>query len=70
MLSQFVEEMDLSNLYKTYFKVKENQASSQKLLKLMLYRVGEIFGDSIFIDGIKIEASSNKYTFVWKNTNI
>lgn len=31
LLSQFVEEMDLSDLYKTYSKVKENQASPQKL---------------------------------------
>ena len=31
-----------------------------------LYDIGEISGESIFIDGTKIEASSNKYTFVWK----
>ena len=29
-----------------------------------LYDFGEISGESIFIDGIKIEASANKYTFV------
>ena len=111
----------------TYSKVKENQASPRKLLKIMLYgymnglyssrdieracyrdvnfmfllegsrvpdhstfarfrtlhfapcaerilreatnflhEIGEISGESIFIDGTKIEASSNKYTFVWK----
>ena len=127
LLSQFVEEMDLSDLYKTYSKVKENQASPRKLLKLMLYgymnklyssrdiekacyrdinfmyllegskvpdhstfarfrslhfapcavrilsevsnflyEIGEISGETIFIDGTKIEATSNKYTFVWK----
>lgn len=126
LLSQFVEEMDLSDLYMTYSKVKENQASPRKLLKIMLYGymnglyssrdieracyrdvnfmfllegsrvpdhstfarfrtlhfapcaerifseateflhdIGEISGESIFIDGTKIEASSNKYTFVW-----
>ena len=27
---------------------------------------GEISGETIFIDGTKIEASANKYTFVWK----
>lgn len=31
-----------------------------------LYDIGEISGEAIFIDGTKIEASSNKYTFVWK----
>ena len=127
LLSQFVEEMDLSDLYKTYSKVKENQASPRKLLKIilygymnklyssrdiekacyrdinfmyllegskvpdhstfarfrslhfapcatrilseasnLLYDMGEISGEAIFIDGTKIEASSNKYTFVWK----
>jgi len=127
LLSQFVEEMDLSDLYMTYSKLKENRASPQKLLKIMiygymnklyssrdiekacyrdinfmyllegskvpdhstfarfrslhfapcatrilsevtnfLYKIGEISGDSIFIDGTKIEAYANKYTFVWK----
>lgn len=31
-----------------------------------LYELGEISGDTIFIDGTKIEANANKYTFVWK----
>jgi transposase len=127
LLSQFVEEMDLKDLYMTYSRVKENQVSPRKLLKIMiyaymnriyssrdietacrrdinfmflledgsvpdhstfarfrslhfapcaekilakttnfLYDIGEISGESIFIDGTKIEASSNKYTFVWK----
>ena len=127
LLSQFIEEMDLSDLYMTYSKVKENQVSPRKLLKIMLYGymnklyssrdiekacyrdinfmyllagskvpdhstfarfrslhfapcatrilsevsnflydIGEISGEAIFIDGTKIEASSNKYTFVWK----
>jgi len=127
LLSQFVEEMDLSDLYMTYSKLKENLASPRKLLKIMiygymnklyssrdiekacyrdinfmyllegskvpdhstfarfrslhfapcatrilsevtnfLYEIGEISGDSIFIDGTKIEAYANKYTFVWK----
>lgn len=127
LLSQFVEEMDLTDLYMTYSKVKENQVSPKKLLKIMiyaymnkiysardiekvchrdinfmylleglsvpdhstiarfrtlhfapcaegilaqssnfLYELGEISGDAIFIDGTKIEACANKYTFVWK----
>lgn len=31
-----------------------------------LFDVGEISGETIFIDGTKIEANANKYTFVWK----
>lgn len=127
LLSQFIEEMDLKDLYMTYSRVKENQVSPRNLLKIMiyaymnriyssrdietacrrdinfmflleggavpdhstfarfrslhfapcaekilaqttnfLYEIEEISGESIFIDGTKIEASSNKYTFVWK----
>lgn len=32
----------------------------------MLYELGEISGEYIFIDGTKIESAANKYTFVWK----
>ena len=32
----------------------------------LLYGLGEISGETIFIDGTKIEACANKYTFVWK----
>lgn len=32
----------------------------------LLYELGEISGETIFIDGTKIEACTNKYTFVWK----
>ncbi|EFU78041.1 IS1182 family transposase [Lachnoanaerobaculum saburreum] len=32
----------------------------------LLYELGEISGEMIFIDGTKIEACANKYTFVWK----
>ena len=31
-----------------------------------LFDLGEISGETIFIDGTKIEAAANKYTFVWK----
>ena len=127
LLSLFVEEMDLTELYSTYSKIRENQVSPMNMLKIMLYgymnglyssrdietacrrdinfmfllegasppdhstfarfrslhfvpcakrllsevtkflyKIGEISGKSIFIDGTKIEACANKYTFVWK----
>ena len=127
LLSQFIEEMDLKDLYSTYSRIRENQVSPRTLLKIMiygymnklyssrdienaclrdinfmfllegasapdhstfarfrslhfapcaekilagmtnfLYDIGEISGESIFIDGTKIEACANKYTFVWK----
>ena len=31
-----------------------------------LFDLGEISGETIFIDGTKIEAAANKCTFVWK----
>jgi len=34
----------------------------------LLYKIGEISGDVIFIDGTKIEAYANKYTFIWKKS--
>ena len=37
LLSQFVEEMDLTELYSTYSKIKENQVSPRKMLKIMIY---------------------------------
>ena len=127
LLSQFVEEMDLTDLYSTYSRIRENQVSPRKMLKIIvyaymnklyssrdienacrrdinfmfllegasapdhstiarfrsihfatcakrilaettkfLYKTGEISGQAIFIDGTKIEACANKYTFVWK----
>ena len=34
----------------------------------LLYELGEISGETIFIDGTKIEACANKYTFIrYKN---
>ncbi|NBH15661.1 IS1182 family transposase [Lachnospiraceae bacterium] len=126
LLSQFVEELDLSDLYSTYERIPENP-SPRRMLKIVLYsymnldfssrsieqnckrdinfmyllegspvpdhstlarfrslhfapcaksilaqmsdifyEIGEISGDAIFIDGTKIEANANKYTFVWK----
>lgn len=129
LLSQFVEEMDLTDLYSTYERIRENLVSPRQLLKIViysymngnyssrsmeqnckrdinfmyllegasvpdhatfarfrsihfapcserilaevtnyLYEIGEISGDFIFIDGTKIEACANKYTFVWKKS--
>ena len=36
----------------------------------ILYELGEISGKTVFIDGTKIEAYANKYTFVWKRSTI
>lgn len=127
LLSQFVEGMDLEDLYLTYSRIRENQATPRQMLKIVLYSymnrryssrdmetacrrdinfmylledspkpdhstfarfrslhfapcaerimaemtnflysLKEISGETIFIDGTKIEACANKYTFVWK----
>ncbi len=127
LLSQCIEEIDLTELYQTYSRIRENQTSPRQLLKFVLYAYmnhiyssrqiesscrrdinfhfllegrpapdhatiarfismhfssvsesilskmthllkdcGEISYDAIFIDGTKIEATSNKYSFVWK----
>lgn len=127
LLSQFVEEMDISDLFRTYFRVRKNTATPRQMLKIMiyaymnklyssrdietachrdinfmflledspapdhatiarfrtlhfapnskrimaeisdfLYELREVSGENIFIDGTKIEANANKYTFVWK----
>jgi transposase len=129
LLSQFIEEMDLTDLYSTYFRIRENQATPRQMLKIVLYsymnhnyssrkmerncyknidfmyllegspvpdhstlarfrslhfapcaeeimaemsnflyEIGEVMGNDIFIDGTKIEACANKYTFVWKKS--
>jgi len=129
LLSQFVEEMDLTDLYATYSRTRENQADPRQMLKIvlyayldghyssremekacrrdinymyllegmpvpdhatfarfrslhfatcakellaqtseLLYQLGELSGHDIFIDGTKIEACANKYTFVWKKS--
>ena len=37
LLSAFVEEMDLSELYQTYDRIRKNQASPRQMLKVVLY---------------------------------
>ena len=129
LISQFVEEMDLTALYGTYERMPaENHASPDIMLKLMIYayhegietssrtiekncrrdinymyllegrqvpdhatiarfrtkhfgpcaqqllcqmtqflhELGQITDEEAFIDGTKIEANANRYTFVWK----
>ena len=37
LLSQFVEELDLKDLYMTYSRIRENQVSPRNMLKIMIY---------------------------------
>ena len=37
LLSAFVEEIDLSELYDTYDRVRKNQATPRQMLKIMIY---------------------------------
>jgi len=127
LLGQIVEEMDLKEIYQSYSRLRNNQATPKQMLKILLYAYmnryyssrkietackrdinfmyllegaptpdhatiarfrklhfapvaekllaqmtnfladnAEISFENIFIDGTKIEAASNKYTFVWK----
>lgn len=129
LLSQFIERMDLTDLYATYSRLRKDSATPKHLLKVVtygkmnrqysardieksckrdinfmyllegfpapdhatlarfqslhlaecsesilaqmseiLYELGEISGEELFIDGTKIEAASNRYTFVWKKS--
>ena len=129
LLSQVVEEMDLTNLYQTYSRNRKNQATPKQILKIVLYAYmnheystrsiekscrrdinfmyllegapapdystiarfitihfapaadkimaqmtdflaqnGELSLQNLFIDGTKLEAAANKYTFVWKKS--
>lgn len=127
LLGQIVEEMDLKEIYQSYSRSRNNQATPKQMLKILLYAYmnrcyssrkietackrdinfmyllegnhapdhatiarfrslhfapvaknilaqmthfladnAEISFENIFIDGTKIEAAANKYTFVWK----
>lgn len=37
LVSAFVEEMDLSELYRTYARIRKNQATPRQMLKLVIY---------------------------------
>ena len=41
LLGQFVEEMDLTDLYSTYSVIRENQVSPRTMLKILLYAYHE-----------------------------
>ena len=127
LLSQLVEEMDLTGLYDTYSRVGKIEVSPRIMTKVLIYAYmqgiyssrgiesacrrdinfwyllegqdipdystiarfrtlhfgpcaedlfiqmavflkesGEVDGKSLFLDGTKIEANANRYTFVWK----
>ena len=127
LLGQFVEEMNLTEIYQSYSRFRNNQATPKQMLKILLYAYmnrcyssrkietackrdinfmyllegahapdhatiarfrslhfapvaknilaqmtriladnAEVSFENIFIDGTKLEATANKYTFVWK----
>ena len=37
LLNAFVEEMNLSDLYKTYDRIRKGQASPRQMLKIVIY---------------------------------
>lgn len=37
LLSQLIEEMDSTDLYSTYSRIRENQATPRQMLKIVLY---------------------------------
>lgn len=37
-------------------------------LALVLHRMGEVSFDHLFVDGTKLEANANKYSFIWKGS--
>ena len=127
LLGQIVKKMHLTELYRSYFRIRKNKATPRQMLKILIYaymnriyssrqiaqachrdinfmylledmpapdhatiarfrslhfapcakvimsRLDQILADNgelslrhIFIDGTKIEAAANKYTFAWK----
>ncbi len=53
------------------FRSEHFAKCSQEMLSQMthiLYDLGQITDTEVFIDGTKIEASANRYTFVWKKS--
>ena len=54
------------------FRTKHFAKCANQLLAQMtdlLYRLNQVTDTEVFIDGTKIEASANKYTFVWKKAD-
>ena len=55
------------------FRTKHFARCSEAIMAQMtgiLHELGEISGIDLFIDGTKIEADANKYTFVWKRATV
>ncbi len=40
LIRAFVEEMDLSDLYRTYDRIRKNQASPRQILTIVIYAAG------------------------------
>ena len=45
LLSAFVEGLDLSELYRTYDRIRKNQASPRQMLKIQGGRTGQFLTD-------------------------
>lgn len=52
------------------FRKNMNEQIEKVFYELVKYlkTIGEISGENLFIDGTKIEANANRYTFVWKKS--
>ena len=52
------------------FRKKQQKLISEFFLCVLKYlkEKGEFTGENVFIDGTKIEADANRYTFVWKKS--
>ena len=53
------------------FRQKRLQGAMEGLfcqLALVLHSMGEVSFDHLFVDGTKLEANANKYSFVWKGS--
>ena len=79
LLSAILEEMDFSNLMQVFpnktkvhpvnmFTVVIHELFTQFVDKL--FKLSEISTKTIYIDGTKIEAYANKYSFVWKKSTL
>lgn len=78
MMDENIPMMWLTNnqrcSYHTINSFVSNEKTGQLLKQVYLYFVlelqkqGLISSDSIFIDGTKVEADANKYSFVWKKS--
>ncbi len=68
-----VDRDENGRLYYTYYRGPDEAIKNKEFavtLKpsdvLHMYRLNQVTDTEVFIDGTKIEASANKYTFVWK----